>query len=1297
MIEIYIGNQGDKLDLSEDVRVLMTYELEKLQNPTIIKNNFSKTITIQGTPNNDRIFGYYYKLDRTVVDNRSGFDYNSGMYFDASKRTDFKIFNGAELVESGYMQLNNIVKRDSVIEYQITLYGGIGDFFFSLSYDSEGNEKTLADLLYNDDLDIEDEFDFTMNFETVEQAWNNIGIEGSKWSQINFIPSYNGMYEDFDNDKVLVNTEGSNNFAPNKKIDNTNSFSEIIKDGTYYQLLNGFAMGELGEEMTEWQMRDLRSYKQRPALRTKTFLNAICNPENNGGYDVEFDPTFFHKGNPYYEDTWMALPLLDVDENSSSDDLTIFGYNTSKINTTVPYPSNPVEILEGSSNLEIEDWTNSNGIINFYPYYGVNATIDISCDFKLQATSKYRATDYPNTSLWLSMYDKDELPNGKYKWSAIGVWLEAKSDGMVVGTSNCILFSNNIYRGSSVTSFNGEYNIGGNSTNKPNTTDTTIIGTFLNEGGKLNVNGEYVYNFKEQYSTGDTLNDTWKLEMKEVPNIKNMTIELKVARWYSSNNTIENGKFWNPYLYDTSSGTWKSVTGIYVEPLNVEGKINVSSEGKSLSNRLIKKKDLLKNQITPAALLLSYTKMFGLYFIKDPYQKKISILTRNKFFNGEIVDIENKIDRSRDINIQPLVYEKKWYMLKNPALDSKYMTEYKSRFYNAEYGQKRLDTSYNFNLETEDIYSGNRYQNVITVLDSSKYYRHYKNYKGYVAPPFAIEGFKYCLFSGKDSESIEFGNTYFVDFNNTSTFTGIGGVDAMPKLCCFEEKNDKQSLKDINVSLVFYNSMQYLQDEDGKDIMYTISDDMAEMFTVNDMTPTYLYSESETDINGNRICCRTNRLPMFGRYYISNNNIIESLDFGVPLETYVNYNYPQEATLYNGFWKGLYEDQFSSNTRKVTANVLWDKKQGNESLRKFYYFDGCYWILNKILDYDVCENTIQNVKCEFIKVNDLANYQNQKTYSNFNYIEIDYENCYVTNSTSNLVNYGENYYAAVNSDYGIQDIKITMGGQDITNSVWNKDSSEIYIPSVTDDVYGYVVGYGMQSFTDVKLTNSIADVLQETSLVIDVNADTYRLDCDAEGTKTYRRNPNSIYECGIKLESRDVKDLTIWTVIKYWDYSIRTKSITLTPNETFYIIDENEPPIKEIMITALSYNTNQLTEEKCTVLMINDTDYDCDSTWIYFELYDKTSYKYDTIIDINLGDEDRSSTTIAAQTDKGRRFMLSTMDFVGVYVEVMVEYWDGEENMINYLLTEDDCDLNLPNDDRPLKQITLNVMGIEQY
>ena len=39
MIELYID--GHKADLTTDVSVPMNYELEKLENPTIIKNNFS--------------------------------------------------------------------------------------------------------------------------------------------------------------------------------------------------------------------------------------------------------------------------------------------------------------------------------------------------------------------------------------------------------------------------------------------------------------------------------------------------------------------------------------------------------------------------------------------------------------------------------------------------------------------------------------------------------------------------------------------------------------------------------------------------------------------------------------------------------------------------------------------------------------------------------------------------------------------------------------------------------------------------------------------------------------------------------------------------------------------------------------------------------------------------------------------------------------------------------------------------------------------------------------------------------
>lgn len=1280
MIDIYIGDRGDKLDLSEDVRVLMTYELEKLQNPTIIKNNFSKTVTVYGTPNNNKIFGYYYKLDKVLSDG-----------FDASKRADFKIFNGAELLESGYMQLNNIIRRDGVVEYQVTLYGGIGDFFFSLSYDEDGNERTLADLVYNRGRVSEDEFDFTMNFETVERAWNNIEIGSGIWSQINFIPSYNGLYEDFDNNKVFINTNNSNNFDPNKSIDSDSTFSTIYKDGTYYQLVNGFAMGELAEDMTEWEMRDLRSYKQRPALRTKTFLNAIANPENNGGYEVELDPTFFHKGNPYYEDTWIALPLLNIVENATTNNLTVKGESTSKINTTVPTASNPTEKLNGSSTVTIDSYTDTDGLINFYPYYGVNATLDINCDFKIKT-----ASIYDRNKLYLSYYDRG------FQWSALGVWLEAKSNGVVIGNSNCLIFSNNLYRGNNISSFSVDL-LTGNGVGIPNTSYSIITGGFVKTGEyEDDWNGDRHYNYEFVDDNVSSVN-SWQLNMKDLPNIKDMTIELRVARWYDDDNqiTISTSPVqlmaYNPYLYDAGTGNSTIRTdGIYVEPIDFNGEIIINGEGKSLSNRLIKKKDLLKNQITPAALLLSYTKMFGLYFIKDVYTKKISILTRNTFFNGEVVDIDDRIDRSRDVTIQPIVYDKKWYMLKPPALECKYMEEYKSRFYNAEYGQKRLDTNFNFNLDTEDIYKDNKYQNLITVFDSSKYYRHYKNSGNYIAPPFAIEGFKYCLFSGKDSESIEFGNTYFVDFNNISTFTGVGGVDAMPKLCCFEEKNNKQSLKDINVTLVFYNGMKYLQDDEGRSINYTISDDMAEMFSINDMTPTYLYSESETDVNDNRICCITNSLPMFGRYYIENNNIVESLDFGVPLETYVNYNYPQEATLYDGFWRGLYEDQFSNNSRRVVANVLWHNKQGNESLRKFYYFDGCYWILNKIIDYDVSENNIQNVRCEFIKVNNIANYKNQKTYNNFNYVEIDFENCYLLSNSPSVLKYGDSYYAKVGSEYGIRDIKILMGGVDITNAVWNRTTQEINIPSVTDDVYGYVVGYGYGEMCNVQLKNNIVDRLQDSSVVLTINTQDYRLYCDEPKTINNYREALGIYNGEVTLDSREVKSMKVGIYIEYWDYSFTTKTVTLKPNETFQFIDENISLVKDIKVTTLSYEPDGA--DVCTIYLENLDDWGCYGTDIGFEISNPTNNTFNTIAIIGLGEQDVQQATIPSTTELQKRLYFSTMDFVNVSVEVTVEYYSGNEDIYSYYLTEEDNIHTIDTEGgEPIKQITMRVVDVEGY
>ena len=57
---------------------------------------------------------------------------------------------------------------------------------------------------------------------------------------------------------------------------------------------------------------------------------------------------------------------------------------------------------------------------------------------------------------------------------------------------------------------------------------------------------------------------------------------------------------------------------------------------KIASDVIVTKKTLLRTESTPADFLLSYSKLFGLYFVKDIDSKTINIYTRNNFFNNVI-------------------------------------------------------------------------------------------------------------------------------------------------------------------------------------------------------------------------------------------------------------------------------------------------------------------------------------------------------------------------------------------------------------------------------------------------------------------------------------------------------------------------------------------------------------------------------------------------------------------------------------------------------------------------------------
>lgn len=264
------------------------------------------------------------------------------------------------------MQLNDISIQENNITYNITLYGGIGDFFYGLKYKEDGTAKSLADIRYfiEDDqgnvLDESEEMNFEVNKDLIYEAYTkDYTQEGNELlDTITFIPSYNGIYDDFDSSKCLINTNDiSTDIFPTSK----------EEDGTTYTTLNGFGLASLEKDCTEWETRDLRSYYQRPAIKVSKLIEAICREENSG-YNVTYDETFFNENNPYWSKTFVALPLLTSNDNITDEEVTgltnISQFNTESYQFAQITPSTKKDGAFGRIIADIPNTTvDENGVI----------------------------------------------------------------------------------------------------------------------------------------------------------------------------------------------------------------------------------------------------------------------------------------------------------------------------------------------------------------------------------------------------------------------------------------------------------------------------------------------------------------------------------------------------------------------------------------------------------------------------------------------------------------------------------------------------------------------------------------------------------------------------------------------------------------------------------------------------------------------------------------------------------------------------------------------------------------------
>lgn len=918
-IHLYIGNTEVEFDTAPEI--LYTYQVDELTNPTIVKNSFSKTITVRGTKANNKLFGHYWNVERTQVGGSGNAD---GVYFNASKKMGFQLFVDTELYEQGYVKLDEVRRVDGDYEYDITLYGGLGDFFYNLSLNDDGNEMKLSDLDFDYDID------FTINLDTVKTAWDSLkNNRQDKWQTINFMPAYNGIPEDFEADKMLIDTKSTN-------LTKTKS-----DGGKTYKTRENWVMAELPDEMTEWETRDLRSYLQRPCIRMKEIVKACCNPDNNGGYEVELDNDFFNENNPYWEQTWLSLPMIQALEYDSGEQ-TLSGAKLMAGTTTGDtegYMYQPLTFDMGEFPSSVVSRISLSAVIN--PSVG------------------NRNTSY----VWFWNWNGDSYHTGWWCVGSLFCQLIAKNGDTVVGASETYNLTTPIrHNGKLYYGDNTDYTDGHAYSPYMGKTIYNVLGDFRSGGfTKENASSPATFTFT---ITGLTTNVT-SLEMVYYWGASKDKLKKTSGAATTFRTIYDDGWVTHSMSSTTSSDPSKMKMELKSSTLKAVMGGTIGRTGTEVTKSLI-----LNTEASPADYLLSYCKMFGLYFSKSLYEDKIYIQTRKSFYDRtKVTDISNEVDYSKGVTITPIAFDAKWVQFSQEQDDTQFVTEYNTTK-GVVYGSKVLNTGYEFDSEKKELLEGNVIRAAIEGLERSKYFTCYNNDSK--VRPFFGYGMKYNLYNGDDTIEVNGTNSIGSNLLGINEEDGMKYYDTFPKVQFHDSKN---GATDGNNVLVFFSGFKDFGSGRANPINYFLTDDSYWQSTLNEGSACWLFVSGDKDVNEKPIARKLSSIPVFERYLTDANGttIKKSLDFGTAQELYVpKYGIKEEVNIYSNFWKTYLEDLYDINTKILTVYVRLKGKVGYDLLRQFYWFENAVWRINKITDWNIGLDDV--TKIEFVKVQDLEGY-----------------------------------------------------------------------------------------------------------------------------------------------------------------------------------------------------------------------------------------------------------------------------------------------------------------------------------
>lgn len=916
-IELWID--GQQADLNEQGLVLFNYAFTDLENPTAVKNSYSQQVTLPGTPANADIFGHI-----AIADRRAG----SG--FNPLRRTPFTIYNElGEILKSGYLRLDEVQRKGNIIKgYKISLYGGLGSFLYALSFDANGDKLTLADLNYlTGDID---ELDFKITAENVLAAWSRLSGDipeayDSIWDVINFAPAYNGIPEgDFDANKAIA---AASNLGLN---------TGISIDGKTYNPNGGNILINLAQKHTEWDVKDLRCYLQRPVLSIRAFLVAIGKWATANGY------TFDYSGLPVnqYRTLWKTLPMIPSLGSFKQDSgaLTIsYSRGTATTGDVLNCKANFSGV---QANMEVTARINSVMLAfqspdthanpaylhtRFHPPYTADE-YGFHTIFFVQAIGYAGNTKvaYSPVRAFATSELKAIYETGSALAKAAGFTPQGDAElESSLQTLDYLFLASDTFLGFFNYFYPGSFEV---KSSAPIDNIRLAVKTYYLSG---------IYNRTYQPAGQPAEYSAFKLLSAHDSGL--------LPRWYLNTSTN------TPLVATAASWASPSASAYYRSSSNLR------------SGAIIEKAKLLSSKYSPADYLLSLGTQFGWVFRYDEVTKTLTISTRNGFFNTGLaaIDLTERVDRSKDIVITPCYAGARIYEF-IPEMARGHFAEEYLNVYGVEYGIQRVDTGYQFDSNPENLLAKSAFRAAATILEHGPYWN-YITYGERIMPSvFLDKGNTYTMWA-TDGTNKEFDiptppNTASIDYVNDRGHFGYDNEFAW-KLDLHDADGKPIDGEDI---LVIYSGIDTY-------FHFRVSNDTAAMLAINNNKPCWDINPYSSDTN----------IANFHRYDTNTEwKVNASLDFGTPREIDAPYiNFDKNSSAYIRGWAAFIRDRYNQDTKVMKCRVHFDGLQvGPELLRRFYYYEGCYWVLNKISNYSL--TTWDPVECEFIQVQDIDNYTN---------------------------------------------------------------------------------------------------------------------------------------------------------------------------------------------------------------------------------------------------------------------------------------------------------------------------------